>query len=87
VVTVGKCATERFDELQKAANYTEAYFSHGLAVQTAEAAADYLHAHICRELGMAENQGKRYSWGYPPSPTWTITPRSSNFCPPKKNWA
>jgi 5-methyltetrahydrofolate--homocysteine methyltransferase len=68
VVTVGQEATERFDRLQAAGDYTEAYFTHGLAVQTAEATADYLHAHIRRELGIPENQGKRYSWGYPAIP-------------------
>ena len=68
VVTVGQEATERFDRLQAAHDYTEAYFTHGLAVQSAEATADYLHNHIRRELGIAENQGKRYSWGYPAIP-------------------
>jgi 5-methyltetrahydrofolate--homocysteine methyltransferase len=68
VVTVGQEATERFDKLQADYDYTEAYFTHGLAVQTAEATADYLHQHIRRELGIAENQGKRYSWGYPAIP-------------------
>ena len=68
VVTVGKCATERFDQLQSENNYTEAYFHHGLAVQLAEASAGYLHRHIRRELGLAEEQGKRYSWGYPAIP-------------------
>jgi 5-methyltetrahydrofolate--homocysteine methyltransferase len=68
VVTVGQEATERFDRLQAAHDYTAAYFTHGLAVQTAEATADYLHQHLRRELGIAENQGKRYSWGYPAIP-------------------
>ncbi len=68
VVTVGPAATERFDRLQNAGDYTEAYFTHGLAVQTAEATAEYLHRHIRRELGLAEGQGKRYSWGYPAIP-------------------
>jgi 5-methyltetrahydrofolate--homocysteine methyltransferase len=68
VVTVGQAATDRFDGLQAAGNYTEAYFTHGLAVQTAEAAAEYLHRHIRRELGLADGQGKRYSWGYPAIP-------------------
>jgi 5-methyltetrahydrofolate--homocysteine methyltransferase len=68
IVTVGQEATARFERLQAAGNYTEAYFSHGLAVQTAEAAADYLHQHIRRELGLAADQGKRYSWGYPAIP-------------------
>ncbi|MEW6085628.1 MAG: methionine synthase [Chloroflexota bacterium] len=68
IVTVGQEATERFDKLQSAHDYTEAYFTHGLAVQAAEATADYLHEHIRREMGIAESQGKRYSWGYPAIP-------------------
>jgi 5-methyltetrahydrofolate--homocysteine methyltransferase len=68
VVTVGQTATERFDSLQEAGDYAEAYYLHGLAVQTAEATAEYLHAHIRRELGLPEGQGKRYSWGYPAIP-------------------
>jgi 5-methyltetrahydrofolate--homocysteine methyltransferase len=68
VVTVGQEATERFDALQAAGVYSEAYFLHGLAVQTAEATAEYLHRHIRRELGLPEGQGKRYSWGYPAIP-------------------
>ena len=68
VVTVGEEATERFDELQAAEDYSEAYFAHGLAVQTAEAAAEYLHRHVLRELKLPESRGKRYSWGYPAIP-------------------
>jgi 5-methyltetrahydrofolate--homocysteine methyltransferase len=68
VVTVGQEATARFDRLQDAGSYSEAYFSHGLAVQTAEASAEYLHNHIRRELGLPAGQGKRYSWGYPAIP-------------------
>ncbi len=68
VVTVGRAATERSDRLQAAGDYSAAYYSHGLSVQTAEATADYLHAHIRRELHIGEEQGKRYSWGYPAIP-------------------
>ena len=68
VVTVGLEATEKFEKMQAANDYTEAYFNHGLAVQTAEATANYLHEHVRRELGLAEEQGKRYSWGYPAIP-------------------
>jgi 5-methyltetrahydrofolate--homocysteine methyltransferase len=68
VVTVGEGATERFDRLQESGDYSEAYYVHGLAVQTAEATAEYLHRHIRRELGLPEGQGKRYSWGYPAIP-------------------
>ncbi len=68
VVTVGQGATDRFDRLQDSDEYTDAYYAHGLAVQTAEAAAEYLHRHIRRELKLAEERGKRYSWGYPAVP-------------------
>ncbi|MCG2787479.1 MAG: methionine synthase [Anaerolineae bacterium] len=68
VVTVGLEATEKFDALQAAGEYSDGYFTHGLAVQTAEATANYLHEHIRRELGLAADQGKRYSWGYPAIP-------------------
>jgi 5-methyltetrahydrofolate--homocysteine methyltransferase len=68
IVTVGQKATDKFDRLEAAGDYSEAYFVHGLAVQTAEASAEYLHQHIRRELGLGESQGKRYSWGYPAIP-------------------
>jgi 5-methyltetrahydrofolate--homocysteine methyltransferase len=68
VVTVGLEATERFDKLQADGNYSDGYFTHGLAVQTAEATANYLHEHLLRELGLPAGQGKRYSWGYPAIP-------------------
>jgi 5-methyltetrahydrofolate--homocysteine methyltransferase len=68
VVTIGQAASDIFDRLQAAGDYAEAYYIHGLAVQTAEATAEYLHRHIRRELGLPENQGKRYSWGYPAIP-------------------
>ncbi len=68
VVTVGQEASDRFERLQAANDYTEAYFTHGLGVQTAEATANYLHEHLRREMGIPENQGKRYSWGYPAIP-------------------
>ncbi len=68
VVTVGAAATEAFEKLQSADNYSEAYFFHGLAVQAAEATANYMTHHVCKELGIPVNRGKRYSWGYPACP-------------------
>jgi 5-methyltetrahydrofolate--homocysteine methyltransferase len=68
VVTVGHGATERFEALESAGEYSEAYYTHGLAVQVAEAAAEYVHRHIRRELALPSDRGKRYSWGYPAIP-------------------
>ena len=68
VVTIGPRATELFDEMQAKHEYSEAYFFHGLAVQTAEATAEYVHRHLRRELSIAPARGKRYSWGYPAIP-------------------
>ena len=68
IVTVGTEATRRFEALQNAGDYSAAYYTHGLAVQIAEATADYLHQHILRDLGLPLDQGKRYSWGYPAIP-------------------
>lgn len=68
VVTVGPRADELVAAAQRAGEYAEAYFLHGLAVQTAEALAEYAHRRVLRELGLPINRGKRYSWGYPACP-------------------
>ncbi len=62
VVTVGSEATKRFEELQGRNEYTEAFYSHGLSVESAEAVAEWAHRRIKKELGL--ESGKRYSWGY-----------------------
>jgi 5-methyltetrahydrofolate--homocysteine methyltransferase len=64
IVTVGDEATRRFDALQAAGEYSEAYYSHGLAVETAEAVAEWLHRKLRHDLGIPPGRGKRYSWGY-----------------------
>jgi 5-methyltetrahydrofolate--homocysteine methyltransferase len=64
VVTVGDAATRRFEALQGAGEYTEAFYSHGLSVEAAEAVAEWMHRHVKKELGLPGNRGKRYSWGY-----------------------
>jgi 5-methyltetrahydrofolate--homocysteine methyltransferase len=64
VVTVGDAATERFDALQSSGEFAEALYVHGLAVETAEATAEWMHHRIRGELGLAADRGKRYSWGY-----------------------
>ncbi|HTU81435.1 MAG TPA: dihydropteroate synthase, partial [Candidatus Acidoferrales bacterium] len=64
VVTVGSEASARVEALQRAGDYSESYFLHGFAVQSAEALAEYVHRRIRRELGLPAERGKRYSWGY-----------------------
>jgi len=64
VVTVGDEATRRFERLQAAGEYTEAFYAHGLAVEAAEAVASWMHERVRRELGIPQERGKRYSWGY-----------------------
>ena len=64
IVTVGARASERTEALQAAGDYTESYFLHGFSVQSAEALAEWSHRRIRRELGLPDESGKRYSWGY-----------------------
>jgi len=64
VVTVGDKATRAFETLQAAGEYSEAYYLHGVAVETAEAVAEWLHRRIRHELAIPPGRGKRYSWGY-----------------------
>jgi 5-methyltetrahydrofolate--homocysteine methyltransferase len=64
VVTVGMRASERTEALQANNDYTESYFLHGFSVQSAEALAEWSHRRIRRELGLGDEVGKRYSWGY-----------------------
>jgi len=64
IVTVSDVATDRFQSLQANNEYTEAFYVHGIAVETAEAVAEWMHRKLRHELGVPAGQGKRYSWGY-----------------------
>jgi 5-methyltetrahydrofolate--homocysteine methyltransferase len=64
IVTVGDDASQRFAALQSAGEYAEALYSHGIAVEAAEATAEWMHRRVRRELGLPGNRGKRYSWGF-----------------------
>src|SRR4029079_1627935 len=68
VVTVGDADTRRCEQQQAAGEYAEACYQHGLAVESAEAVAEWMHRRIKRELGIPGGRGKRYSWGYGPCP-------------------
>jgi 5-methyltetrahydrofolate--homocysteine methyltransferase len=80
-VTMGHIATEVAQELYKNNSYTDYLYFHGMAVQMAEALAEWSHARIRRELGYGDlepdnirdmlaqrYQGSRYSFGYPACP-------------------
>lgn len=79
-VTVGEIATQVAQELFAANQYSDYLYFHGMAVQTAEALAEWCHARIRRELGCTPDpesirdilaqryQGSRYSFGYPACP-------------------
>jgi 5-methyltetrahydrofolate--homocysteine methyltransferase len=67
-VTAGDEVTELMAQLERDGEFAEQLFTHGLGVQTAEGMAEWLHSQIRRDLGIALDQGRRYSWGYPACP-------------------
>jgi 5-methyltetrahydrofolate--homocysteine methyltransferase len=80
-VTMGEKATTFAQSLFKADQYTDYLYFHGLAVQMAEALAEWTHARIRQELGFGDQdpnalrdilaqryRGSRYSFGYPACP-------------------
>ena len=80
-VTMGEKASLYAQELFKADLYTDYLYFHGLAVQMAEALAEWVHARIRYELGFEAEEpttlrdvlaqryrGSRYSFGYPACP-------------------
>jgi 5-methyltetrahydrofolate--homocysteine methyltransferase len=66
-VTVGDKVTKTIDAWNQENKYTDAYYLHGLAVETAEALAEWTNLRIKGELNLAKG-GLRYSWGYPSCP-------------------
>ena len=67
-VTVGSKVQEVIDEWNSEDKYTDAFYLHGLAVETAEALAEWVNFRIKDELGIGPKRGLRYSWGYPSCP-------------------
>ncbi|MGH8930462.1 MAG: methionine synthase [Egibacteraceae bacterium] len=81
LVTMGSRVATRAAELFAADRYTDYLYLHGLGVEMAEALAEYWHARIRKELGIAQDdaqtpeglfkqgyQGSRYSFGYAACP-------------------
>jgi len=80
-VTMGERATAFAQQLFAADQYSDYLYFHGLAVQMAEALAEWTHARIRREMGFGAEEpsqlkevlaqryrGSRYSFGYPACP-------------------
>ena len=68
VVTMGERASEVVQSFTQAGEYAKGFFLHGLAVESAEAFAEYMHRKIRAEWGIDRGQGHRYSFGYPSTP-------------------
>ncbi|MCC7492947.1 MAG: methionine synthase [Fimbriimonadaceae bacterium] len=81
LVTLGDRVAPAEQALFAADRYTDYLYLHGLAAETAEAAAEWLHQRIRREWGIAaadsptveglfrqQYRGARYSFGYPACP-------------------
>jgi 5-methyltetrahydrofolate--homocysteine methyltransferase len=68
VVTVGPRADELTSQLDARGEYAKALFVHGLAVSAAEGLAEWHHRKVRRELGIPEDRGLRYSFGYSACP-------------------
>lgn len=81
IVTMGPAVSERTAHLFAEDRYVDYLKLHGLGVEMTEALAEYWHARIREELGIAEEddptirglfrqryRGGRYSWGYPACP-------------------
>jgi 5-methyltetrahydrofolate--homocysteine methyltransferase len=80
LITLGEGAAEQDRALYGADSYRDYFLFHGLATELVEAGAEWLHARIRRELGIAGKdlagralfaqgyQGSRYSFGYPACP-------------------
>ena len=67
-VTVGNKVAEIIDIWNKEDKYTDAYYLHGLAVEFAEALAEWINQKIKSELSLENKGGLRYSWGFPSCP-------------------
>ena len=66
-VTVGNKVAEIVEQWNQEDKYTDAYYLHGLAVEIAEALAEWVNRKIKSELNL-KTGGLRYSWGFPSCP-------------------
>jgi 5-methyltetrahydrofolate--homocysteine methyltransferase len=71
IATVGNRASSIIEEWNQQNRYADAYYLHGLAVETAEALAEWVNHKIRLDLNIGPRRGLRYSWGYPSCPDVT----------------
>ena len=67
-VTVGTKVSDVIEKWNKEDKYADAYYLHGLAVEVAEALAEWINRKIKSEFKLGEKGGLRYSWGFPSCP-------------------
>lgn len=81
VVSAGQSVIEHSQQAKERGDYLEAHALQALAIETAEAAAEWLHRRMREDLGFPDSpamtmqerftsryRGKRYSFGYPACP-------------------
>jgi len=78
-VTAGNKVSDVIEKWNTEDKYTDAYYLHGLAVEVAEALAEWTNRKIKSEFKLGEKGGLRYSWGFPSCPdvlqhnlVWTL---------------
>lgn len=67
-VTAGQSAASAVVALQEQGELEKSFLFAGLSTQMAEALAEYIHRYVRREWKLEEEQGLRYSFGYPACP-------------------
>ncbi|MDH5716271.1 MAG: methionine synthase [Spirochaetia bacterium] len=67
-VTAGKISAKIANEMYENGELEKSYLFGGFSTQMAEALAEYIHRKVRKEWGIKNNQGLRYSFGYPGCP-------------------
>lgn len=67
-VTVGTKVSDIIEKWNQEDKYADAYYLHGLAVEVAEALAEWINRKIKSDFKLGEKGGLRYSWGFPSCP-------------------
>jgi len=63
-VTTGRQTEAVYERLEKDGEYSRGLYIRGLASSTAEALAEVVNRQVQADLGIGEDRGRRYSWGY-----------------------